>query len=78
MKKYLLYAVLLLPILLAGCQKNFLDQTPKTQLTTATAFNNYGNFLTYANGLYDYFNGYGEGGGIMFLIILPANIIQII
>lgn len=60
MKKYLLYAAILLPILLAGCQKNFLDKTPQTQLTTVTAFNNYSNFQTYAWGLYDYFDGYGN------------------
>ncbi|MDB5132968.1 MAG: RagB/SusD family nutrient uptake outer membrane protein [Mucilaginibacter sp.] len=61
MKKYLFYAATLLPLLWAGCKKDFLTQTPKTQLTTATAFNNYNNFQTYAWGLYDYFNGYGNG-----------------
>jgi len=61
MKKYLhIYWAILLLILFAGCKRNFLDQTPKTQLTVATAFNNYANFQTYAWGLYDYFNGYGN------------------
>ncbi len=63
MKKYI-YMVILLPILLAGCHKDFLTQTPKTQLTAASAFSSYANFETYTWGLYDYFNGYGNGGGI--------------
>lgn len=67
MKKYI-YAAVILPMLLAACQKDFLNKQPKTELTAATAFVNYDNFLTYSNALYDYFNGYGNGG-----VIYPNN-----
>ncbi|WP_300596138.1 RagB/SusD family nutrient uptake outer membrane protein [Niabella sp.] len=41
--------------LLFSCQKNFLDQYPKDQLTEQTAFITYDNFKTYAWSLYDIF-----------------------
>lgn len=58
MKQYI-YAALIFTMLLAGCQKDLLNQTPKTKLTTASALVTYNNFETYAWDLYDYFTGYG-------------------
>lgn len=52
--------VIILSALLTGCQKHLLNQTPKTQLVTATALVTYSNFQAYAWSLYDYFNGYGN------------------
>jgi hypothetical protein len=57
MKRYI-YAAVILPVLLAGCDKGLLNQTPKTQLTTASALVTYANFQSYAWDLYDYFTGY--------------------
>lgn len=59
MKNYKLYAAILVPFLLGGCQKDFLNRTPQIQLTTTNALVTYNNFQTYAWDLYDYFSGYG-------------------
>ena len=60
MKKYFVEAVIIVACLLSGCQKGLLNQTPKVQLTTASALVTYNNFQTYAWKLYDYFSGYGN------------------
>lgn len=60
MKKSL-YIVAIGLFAMAGCTKDFLDRTPKIQPTSASAFQNYNNFLTYTWGLYDYFGGYNSG-----------------
>lgn len=52
---------MLLMIGVAGCQKDFLDRAPQTQLTTEAAFDTYDNFRTYTWSLYDYLSGYGVG-----------------
>jgi len=71
MKKFK-YLIILVPILLfAACKKDFLSKSPQVQLTAATAFVNYTNFQTYAWGLYDYFDGYGNGGDLY-----PADMAQ--
>jgi hypothetical protein len=63
MKKHL-SVFLLLPVVMVGCNKNFLNKLPQGELTQATAFVTYANFETYTWGLYDYFNGYGENGQV--------------
>jgi len=64
-KKLSIIGSLLLLVLLGGCKKNFLNETPYNQLTPQTAFVNYQNFQTYAWGLYDYLAGYGNSGSTM-------------
>ncbi len=59
--KKILSSLLLVAVVLAGCNKEFLDRKPIDQLTDGTAFITYENFRTYAWGLYDYFGGYGHG-----------------
>lgn len=71
MKKYI-YAALMLIVVLAGCQKDLLDQTPKTQLTVATSLVTYNNFQTYTWQLYDYFTGYGGGNPAYY----PASLLS--
>lgn len=59
MKKYKnICVVIMLLVLFAGCQKDFLNRIPQIQLTSG-ALVTYGNFQTYAWDLYDYFSGYG-------------------
>lgn len=46
--------------LLASCQKDFLNKLPQVDLVPETALVTDENFKTYAWGLYDYFQGYGD------------------
>lgn len=68
--KHCKYIALLSGLLFCACQKDLLNQQPKTQLTVANALVTYNNFQTYAWGLYDYFTGYGGNG------FYPANLIS--
>jgi hypothetical protein len=61
MKKYMI--VVFLFITIAGCKKDYLDKLPTTTLTEETALITSENFKTYTWGLYDYFEGYGDGSG---------------
>lgn len=56
------YLLIILPLLLVACKKDFLNRTPQVDLIEETAFVNYDNFKTYTWGLYDYFNGAGDAG----------------
>lgn len=58
MKKYVLIMITSI-LILAGCNKSFLNRTPQIQLTPSNALVTYDNFQTYAWGLYDYVSGYG-------------------
>lgn len=69
MNKYT-YPLIICFSLLAGCQKDLLNQQPKTSLTVGNALVTYNNFQTYAWQLYDYFTGYGGNG------FYPANLIS--
>jgi hypothetical protein len=60
MKRYL-YSLLILPLIMGGCNKSMLQQTPVTSLTAATSLVTYTNFQTYAWNLYDYMDGYDQG-----------------
>jgi hypothetical protein len=71
MKKYMLVTATLIFILLFGCQKDFLNRQPQIGLTVPSALVAYNNFQTYAWGLYDYFNGYGEN-----FDLYPANLLS--
>ncbi|HRO45239.1 RagB/SusD family nutrient uptake outer membrane protein [Agriterribacter sp.] len=55
------YILLLFVVLVASCNKDFLNKIPLDQQTEATSFKTYENFKTYAWGLYDLFDGYGQG-----------------
>jgi hypothetical protein len=57
MKKY--FGLIALLFALVSCKKDFLTKEPVGQLNDGSAFKTYGNFQTYANGLYDYFKGFG-------------------
>ncbi len=60
MKRYKLYKILLLAIIItsAGCKKGFLNLQPKDQLVTATTFTTYDGFKAYAWNFYSVFPGY--------------------
>ncbi|NEU07981.1 RagB/SusD family nutrient uptake outer membrane protein [Flavihumibacter sp. R14] len=58
MKRYL---IIILALVLASCQKDFLNKLPQDKLVPETAFIDNNNFKTYTWGLYDYFSGYGNG-----------------
>jgi hypothetical protein len=45
----------------AACNKDYLNKAPLDQQTEATSFRTYENFKTYSWGLYDLFEGYGQG-----------------
>lgn len=55
------YILLFTVVLMTSCNKDFLDKVPLDQQTEATSFKTYDNFKTYAWGLYDLFDGYGQG-----------------
>ncbi|MGS2741773.1 RagB/SusD family nutrient uptake outer membrane protein [Sinomicrobium sp. M5D2P17] len=65
--------------LLMSCQKDFLDLSPKDELTEETTFTSYENILTYAWGFYDVFPGYvpgipiSERNGDLFLNSAPNS-----
>jgi len=52
--------LMLLIIIISACNKDYLNKLPKDQLTVETAFVTYDNFKTYAWGLYDQWQGYGN------------------
>lgn len=56
-----LYFLIILLIISNSCVNNYLDKNPLDQQTEATSFQTYTNFKTYAWGLYDLFEGYGQG-----------------
>jgi hypothetical protein len=56
LNKYLI--ILLTSVLFFSCKQSFLDLQPKAQLTTATTFNSYGGFQTYAWNFYNVFPAY--------------------
>jgi hypothetical protein len=60
--KNIKYLFVIVSLLLSACKKNFLEKNPVIDFTEESAFINYDNFKTYAWGLYDYFDGYGNGG----------------
>lgn len=55
------YILLFTVMLTASCNKDFLNKVPLDQQTEATSFKTYENFKTYTWGLYDLFDGYGQG-----------------
>lgn len=55
------YIILLIVVMMSSCNKDFLNRIPLDQQTEATSFRTYENFKTYAWGLYDLFDGYGQG-----------------
>lgn len=55
MKKKIIYLASTLLFSLAGCNNDFLEYLPKTDLTEETAFVTYDNFKTYSWGLYSIF-----------------------
>ncbi|PVD52701.1 RagB/SusD family nutrient uptake outer membrane protein [Terrimonas sp.] len=55
------YILLFAVVLMASCNKDFLNKVPLDQQTEATSFKTYENFKTYTWGLYDFFDGYGQG-----------------
>lgn len=55
------YILLFTAVLMASCNKDFLNKVPLDQQTEATSFKTYENFKTYTWGLYDLFDGYGQG-----------------
>lgn len=59
MKKYLSIITISFA-LFAGCKKDYLNKFPQVDLTQQNAFQTSDNFKTYAWGLYDYFDGYGN------------------
>lgn len=61
MKKSLFYILLLSITLTISCNKDYLNKIPLDQQTESTSFQTYSNFKTYAWGLYDLFEGYGQG-----------------
>lgn len=61
MKQIRLYILLFTLMQTASCSKDYLNKIPLDQQTEATSFQTYENFKTYAWGLYDLFDGYGQG-----------------
>ncbi|MFL9483844.1 RagB/SusD family nutrient uptake outer membrane protein [Chitinophagaceae bacterium LWZ2-11] len=59
-KNKLALFVITASLMMAACNKNYLNQLPVTSLVPQTAFITYNNFETYAWGLYGYMNGYGS------------------
>lgn len=55
MKKNIIYLAAAMMCSLTGCNNDFLEYLPKTDLTEETAFVTYDNFKTYSWGLYDIF-----------------------
>ena len=55
------YILLFTAALTVSCNKDFLNKIPLDQQTEATSFKTYENFKTYTWGLYDLFDGYGQG-----------------
>lgn len=55
MKKNIIYLATAMMFSLTGCNNDFLEYLPKTDLTEETAFVTYDNFKTYSWGLYDIF-----------------------
>ncbi|HTN09188.1 RagB/SusD family nutrient uptake outer membrane protein [Agriterribacter sp.] len=61
MKQIRLYILLFALMQTASCSKDYLNKVPLDQQTEQTSFQTYNNFKTYAWGLYDLFDGYGQG-----------------
>ena len=55
MKKNIIYIWFILSFSMGGCNDDFLEYLPKTDLTEETAFVTYDNFKTYSWGLYNIF-----------------------
>jgi len=55
MKKRITYLVSVFLVLFTGCNNDYLEYLPKTDLTEETAFVTYDNFRTYSWGLYSIF-----------------------
>lgn len=62
MKKYKsnITAIIISGILLVGCEKDFLDLSPKDKLTVASTFSTYDNIKSYAWQFYEAFPAYEE------------------
>jgi hypothetical protein len=58
MKKIFISFIILLPLLISSCDKDYLTELPEDQLVKATTFTNYNNFKTYAWSFYGVFNPY--------------------
>lgn len=54
------FAIAALLLILAGCDKDYLNRAPQIQLTTSSALVTNENFQTYTWKLYDYVSGYGD------------------
>ena len=61
MKQIRFYIIIFSLLQLAACSKDYLSKVPLDQQTEQTSFQTYNNFKTYAWGLYDLFDGYGQG-----------------
>jgi hypothetical protein len=61
MKPIRSYVCLLLLLTCGACSDEYLNRTPLDQQTEATSFKTATNFQTYIWGLYDLFEGYGQG-----------------
>jgi starch-binding outer membrane protein, SusD/RagB family len=57
----IIYLLFIFVMINYSCTKDYLNKTPLDQQTEATSFQTYTNFKTYAWGLYDLFEGYGQG-----------------
>jgi len=54
MKKYILL-IIIFAVTLVGCEKDFLDRVPETDITADGFFNSTADLEIYTNGFYDYF-----------------------
>ena len=60
MKKNIIYLASTLLLSFSGCNNDYLEYFPKTELTEETAFVTYENFKTYTWGLYSIFPKFSD------------------